>query len=1175
MKTFRLRTTIDNTLSPGKPKMYEVPITKYIPLIEDIVKNINNDTPLASTLPTIEYLKSQSEVLKNNFTKYIGASKFNSIVSKISYNHLSNIKNNTNVNILKSEKGYLLLLRNHKAQTAYHLIKGEDEIYNVNFKVTFSSIRKIQFWEDFEINEEEKSIALIGYDANKGVLIKRNPYYKEETICTSEALTSNNEIEYRIKKHKLEREYNLNNKTTASKFIGGNDTIAAFYDYGKESLIVWDFNNSNVKWEKKDSLNNYENSVVYREMIICIRSNLIQGRELKTGDLIFYKYLDEDSISGPLFIMQGELFVFLNKNIVEINITSNKATQLSREYDLEQELAGNHLKDSVTIFKELSNVEKKINKDAGLELNEIYLSIEDPIPIIKNNRCYFFYSFDAPHYNIIIIDIQKNFLGEKLQWILSRVDGESAIKLIEQLPIKGTLQDSMSDFPFREALSSAIFRLKEYYESVKFKSFTNAYSFMDYDNIIMRYGCFSEEMRNISTGEVYNLIYKCISSSFNYLSLPDFNNLFFFDRTEIIEKVKIDFNHFTPLINESQVSQRALYLLEEVKIKKYFIGENYKRDDELNVKIQNLSEGDKIFIYENILILSKNLTEILARKLSHCTRTYGFPVRSITYEFLAGLHTGKTKFDNIFRAILQIMFYSSEIENKGLKLSRNIEPYTHNDSVLGCIYGEMFGSNFSTAVYINNEIQLIEHAINNNIMHKAIEGYNNFRVLLSDYLSEIENEKLQSDYLDRIHRVIPNLINFLINKGQINDAFDIYENMKSIIFKLYLSDENKKVLLNRIYSEKMYKKLMEVKKSLSIKNNDTRSNGVELLFMNDNSSIDKRTQSHLINNGVQFYGWENLSNIIDKDSVLVEYYISEDKAGVFLGLKNKDISYYELKNIDRAKRIHSRLKHNINKDMPIEQINTYLSELYNILIAPIWEHLEEYETIVVVPSSFLYNTPFTGLYDGKRYLIQKKNIVIEPSSQIFLYGLKNNNRISFDEMDAFFSPKDILPGAEKERIILTDLFQSNLVTKSSFDNIHGDILHISAHGNFNYEEPLLSTISINENETISVIDIYTYDLNSVNLAFVNTCVSGVLDVSESDELIGLVRGLITAGCSSVINTLWELNDNVAPLFTELFYNELKSNNNAVKVFSKAIRKLIINHPDFSHPYYWSCYQIYG
>ena len=1203
MKVFKYRLGIDNTLSPGrfKPGNIKIPDSTFrlVKRLDNIFRNVSNEPnkKLWKELPN--RFESQSAGIQQKLDPYIYPIKSECISTGITHHELPNISDGFSMNIIRVKDGFVIIRRNKNQQIAFYLTKRKDKLFRIAHIFKFYSNRDPRFWYDVEVKKNKKGkkkITLIGYSASRDLLVKRNPKNKKET--KNKKFTVTPEIENQKNKYDLERRYNRVSESRSSKFIGKSNPISVFYDYDKNSLAVIDLANSNKLWYIKDEENIYENTVVYREMVVTCGWDKIIGRELLTGDLIFHKDWDNGKIYGPPFVLEGGLFICtLDGYLWEVTVKSNKSTRISRKWNPEQRLSGDSAESSITMRNWL-NDQSQMNKDAGIYFEKVYQFSMYPsynkccIPIIRNNECFLYGHSPIPggDFELLISNIHQNFKGHPIKWIFERLNKETTKKMLKILPLStGDLSDVHIEHYFKEALSTSLFRSKEYYESNKHKSFIDSYEFESHYNnnslpskrTELKY--YLDEIRYISSEDSFNLIFECVSRSFKYLSFPDFNTLFFSDRKKVIKRLLIDFDNFTPLIQESQVGKRALYILDDINQSKYIKGINDKDNDELTKRIQNLDEYDKIFIYEKMFLSARKINVNLARALKHCTRTAGLPTRSIAYAFLEGL-ISKTEYYQtdvyaIFRAISQIKWFAIKTGEPKLNITRpNSMLYEYKDPNQSDLFGEMFGSNFSMSVYIKREIQFIYYSINNNKESDSINGFKRLKDNLDYYLLDIENEKLQFDFLNSIHPVFPMLINYLLDKDLISDAFDIYESMKSMIFRLYLSDENKKVLLDRISNERMYKQLRNAKKELSIKSNNTRGSSIKLLSTNNPNKFDKNIQSQLINNGVQFYGWDDLSKTIDENSILVEYYISEDKTGVFLGLKDKNISYYELADVDKAERIQSKLRGHIGKDIPVKLINKYLSELYEILIAPIWEHLIGYDTIIVVPSSFLYNIPFTGLFDGDKYLIQKKNVVIEPSSQIFIYGLIHNGEISCESVDAFFSPKEILPGAESEKRIISELFQSKLTTSSNFNkikqNIRGDILHISTHGNFNSDEPLLSTISINKNESISVIDIYTYNLSSVKLALVNTCVSGVVDITANDELIGLVRGLITAGCSSVINTLWKLNDKVAPVFSESFYKSLKTSKDPVKAFSTSINK-IITSPEFSHPYYWACYQFYG
>jgi CHAT domain-containing protein/tetratricopeptide (TPR) repeat protein len=104
-------------------------------------------------------------------------------------------------------------------------------------------------------------------------------------------------------------------------------------------------------------------------------------------------------------------------------------------------------------------------------------------------------------------------------------------------------------------------------------------------------------------------------------------------------------------------------------------------------------------------------------------------------------------------------------------------------------------------------------------------------------------------------------------------------------------------------------------------------------------------------------------------------------------------------------------------------------------------------------------------------------------------------------------------------------------------------LHLACHGVFAWgNDPLASSLYLAGDRPLSLAEIIgRLDLQSVRLATLSACETGVIDVSKSpDEFFGLTAGFMQGGASGVVSSLWTVNDRSTALLMEHFYyNHLK------------------------------------
>jgi CHAT domain-containing protein len=106
---------------------------------------------------------------------------------------------------------------------------------------------------------------------------------------------------------------------------------------------------------------------------------------------------------------------------------------------------------------------------------------------------------------------------------------------------------------------------------------------------------------------------------------------------------------------------------------------------------------------------------------------------------------------------------------------------------------------------------------------------------------------------------------------------------------------------------------------------------------------------------------------------------------------------------------------------------------------------------------------------------------------------------------------------------------------------------------------------------LSLLDLYQFKLPA-DLIALSGCATGVSTVAGGDELLGLVRGLISAGAKSALLTLWDVQDRSTVDFMKAFYRLLSSGSGKAEAVQQAAWKTRETYP---HPFYWAPFSLVG
>ena len=132
------------------------------------------------------------------------------------------------------------------------------------------------------------------------------------------------------------------------------------------------------------------------------------------------------------------------------------------------------------------------------------------------------------------------------------------------------------------------------------------------------------------------------------------------------------------------------------------------------------------------------------------------------------------------------------------------------------------------------------------------------------------------------------------------------------------------------------------------------------------------------------------------------------------------------------------------------------------------------------------------------------------------------------------------------------------------------IIHLATHGVARHDNPMFSTIRLAD-KYLTMHDFYRLQL-PVQLITLSGCATGVSAVAAGDELQGLTRGLLLSGTSSLVVTLWDVQDHTTAEFMKIFYSNLFVNCDKSEAMRRTMIKFRERHP---HPFHWAPFTLIG
>jgi len=260
----------------------------------------------------------------------------------------------------------------------------------------------------------------------------------------------------------------------------------------------------------------------------------------------------------------------------------------------------------------------------------------------------------------------------------------------------------------------------------------------------------------------------------------------------------------------------------------------------------------------------------------------------------------------------------------------------------------------------------------------------------------------------------------------------------------------------------------------------------------------------------------------------------------------------------------------------LEATREHLRELHQELLAPLLQ-LWQGEHIVFVPHDVLHYLPFHALHDGRKYLLDSCSVSYAPSATVYALchakpPLHEGASLVLGVPDAqapFILEEaravaGMLPAAElylREDARLHVLKEKGRAARW---------IHIAAHGSFRQDNPMFSGIRLGDGH-LGLYDLYQLQLPA-ELVTLSGCATGMNVVAAGDELLGLVRGLLSAGAQSLLLSLWDVHDESTAEFMKLFYARLPSREDKAQALRQAMLEQRERYP---HPYYWAPFLLIG
>lgn len=254
-----------------------------------------------------------------------------------------------------------------------------------------------------------------------------------------------------------------------------------------------------------------------------------------------------------------------------------------------------------------------------------------------------------------------------------------------------------------------------------------------------------------------------------------------------------------------------------------------------------------------------------------------------------------------------------------------------------------------------------------------------------------------------------------------------------------------------------------------------------------------------------------------------------------------------------------------------------ISQLYDLLIRPIEKDLPPSGHLTLAVDSGLQSLPWSLLYDGQQYLIEKYSLSLALGTKLQSPNPMSNGKISALLAGSSQFPKNpeflSLPSVPREiNAIRTELKGKTLLDKdftsaALLNNATSvDILHLASHGQFSSNPENTFLLDWNGKFQLSQLESLIKNREKpLDLLVLSAC-----DTAKGDRraLLGLAGTAIQSGARSTVASLWLVNDDSQAILMQEFYKQLIKKTPKAEALRLAQIKLL-KSGQYSSPFYWA------
>ncbi len=357
------------------------------------------------------------------------------------------------------------------------------------------------------------------------------------------------------------------------------------------------------------------------------------------------------------------------------------------------------------------------------------------------------------------------------------------------------------------------------------------------------------------------------------------------------------------------------------------------------------------------------------------------------------------------------------------------------------------------------------------------------------------------------------------------------------------------------------------------------------------------------------YSLDSIRETLQSGEALLDYTMINNK-NLIVFLLTKDTLAYLRDSVppgfpDIVKKFRDGMSYKVSTAIFNDYISV-ASHLFNVLLAKV-RIPDSISKLIILPDEQIGFLPFEALitdtirpiisdFSRLNYLNRKYAISYISSHEQLYRVRRNEQKTEFSSIDAYapFTEHGIRLGQDNLPTLVYSKEEIRLIAKEfKTQQIEGKraseekllrsfnsrkIVHISTHGVLNLENPIESRLLLNPSRADG--SFYLFEMLSLKiespLIVLNACNTAIGEHQPGEGIMSMARGFQFAGASSLITTLWPIDDRASARLSSLFYKNLRNGMDRRAAIQSAKNIYLDESPmNLSSPFFWASLVLFG